>query len=130
MVEVGEDNRANVAGTQIFLSMQVTGLTDQLKFAVTECKVVDGDKELVLLNPGAETNPTCKIDELGLSADYEKRGDDYVFNFQHVLFLMRSAQQTGLSTFRLECSVEICEKNDASSKCNSAAAVCMNHRVK
>jgi len=81
------------------------------------------------LNPGAETNPTCKIDELGLSADYEKRGDDYVFNFQHVLFLMRSAQQTGLSKFRLECSVEVCEKNDASSKCNSAAAVCMNDSI-
>jgi len=78
------------------------------------------------LNPGAETNPTCKIDELGLSADYEKRGDDYVFNFQHVLFLMKSAQQTGVSTFRLECSVEVCEKNNASSKCNSAAAVCVD----
>jgi len=81
---------------------------------------------LVLLNPGSETNPTCKIDELGLSADYEKRGDDYLFNFQHLLFLMRRPQETGLSTFRLECSVEICEKNDASSKCNSAAAVCVD----
>jgi len=125
LVEVGENNRANVAGTQIYLSMQVTGLSDEAKFAVTECKVVDGDNELVLLNPGAETNPTCKIDELGLSADYEKRGGDYFFNFQHVLFLLRSAQQTGSSTFRLECSVQICKKNDASSKCNSAAKVCV-----
>ena len=79
-----------------------------------------------MLNPGAATNPTCSIDGIGLSANYETRNGNHLFNFQHILFLLRSPDQTTLNSFRLECSVEICEKNDASSKCNPAAAVCMN----
>ena len=83
------DNRASVAGEEIFLSMQVTDMPADLKFAVTECKVTDGAKSLILLNPGADASavppPSCKIDEIGLSGTYE--GFEK-FNFQHILFLL------------------------------------------
>jgi len=125
-VEVDENTRARIAGNPIHLSMRVTGLADEAKFAVTTCKIVDGDKELVLLNPGAESNPSCEMNEIGLSAKYELSNGDFVFNFQHILFLLRKTQQESASTFSLQCSVEICEKTDASSKCNTAAAVCLD----
>jgi len=128
-VEVNENTRARMAGNPIHLSMRVTGLADEAKFAVTSCKIVDGDKELVLLNPGAESNPSCELNEIGLSAKYELSNGDFVFNFQHILFLLRKTQQESTSTFSLQCSVEICEKTDASSKCNQAAAVCSGSAV-
>jgi len=124
-VEVDNDTRARYAGNPIHLSMQVTGLADEAKFAITECKIVDGDKELVLLNPGAESNPSCGINEIGLSAKYELSNGKFVFNFQHTLFLLRKTQQEDTSTFSLQCTVEICEKTDASSKCNQAVIPCM-----
>jgi len=128
-VEVDNDTRARYAGNPIHLSMQVTGLADGAKFAITECKIVDGDKELVLLNPGAESNPSCGMNEIGLSAKYELSNGKFVFNFQHTLFLLRKTQQEDTSTFSLQCTVEICEKTDASSKCNQAAAVCSDSAV-
>ena len=85
------DDRAFVAGTPIFLSMQVTDLPADQKFAVTECKVTDGDNSLILLNPGAEDSaeitPSCKIREIGLTGTY----DGLNFNFQHTLFLLNAA---------------------------------------
>ena len=89
-VEVDSTNRASVAGTEIFLSMQVTDLPDDLKFAVTECKVTYGAQSLILLNPGADASavppPSCKIDEIGLSGTYDRNFEK--FNFQHILFLL------------------------------------------
>ena len=55
--------------------MQVTDMPADLKFAVTECKVTDGAKSLILLNPGADASdvlpPSRGIDEICLSGTYE-----------------------------------------------------------
>merc|ERR1712167_285138 len=67
-------------------------------------------------------HPNCGVDGLGFSAAYDTNGN---FNFQHILFLLNQANHTGFSSFQLECSVEICKKNDANSLCNRAAPVCM-----
>jgi len=124
-VEVDNSTRSYIAGKQIYLSMQVTGLAAEAKFAVNQCKIVDGETEIVLLNPGAETDSSCKLDELAVSAAYDNSVGNYVFNFQHILFLLKT-HQSGISSFHLTCEIEVCLKDDASSKCNSAAAVCID----
>jgi len=135
-VEVDDTNRARTAGEEIFLSMQVTDLTTDLKFAVTECilkqKNDTSSDGITLLNPGEVYNssvvgsehPSCEISGIDLRGTY----DGFTkFNFQHILFLLDATTDT--NSFTLQCTIEVCSRDDASSVCNRAAAVCMNDSI-
>jgi len=124
--EVTEENRAKIAGNQIFLSMRAETIDAGYEFAVTKCEVVSptGDR-FEILNPGGSfetpaTTATCSLDGVGLTAAY----DNGNFNFQHVLFMLNEGGVTGTSSFSLECTAEICAESESGSKCNAAADVC------
>ena len=103
----------------IYLSMRATSIEQNLKFAVTECSIVTPDETVIrLFAPGAETSPTCSLNAIGLVAHYD--GEN--FNFQHILFNLKRQKQ---SSYRLECTAEVCEKNDPDSFCNKAVLPCI-----
>ena len=99
--------------------MRAVSINDDQKFAVTECSILTSDDvRIILFAPGAETSPTCEMESIGLVAAYESNN----FNFQHMLFQLNEA---GHSTYKLECTAEICEKNDPASACNEAVLPCI-----
>ena len=121
--EVTTENRLSIAGQQIYLSMRAVSINENNKFAVTECSILTSDgSRIILFAPGAETSPTCKLDSIGLVASYDGNN----FNFQHILFQLNDA---GYSSYKLECTAEICKRNDPVSKCNQAVLPCIlnNH---
>lgn len=66
----------------------------------------------------------CGLDGVGLTAFYDSGN----FNFQHILFLLEDAAT--VSSFQLECSVEICDETDPNSACNKAVLPCMDETQK
>ena len=125
------DLRAKLAGETIYLSLRASGMPDGYKFAVTECEVISGEgvdeQKFTLLNPGV-AGGECKLDGIGLKASYDTVYDanyDEIcnFNFQHILFLLNG--HSGTSSFKLTCTAEVCDGNDADSKCNQAVLPCM-----
>jgi hypothetical protein len=127
--EVNADNRQNIAGEIIYLSMRAIELRDSYTFAVTECSVItDDDTRIILMTPGVNVTEvgnedlvqTCGLDAIGLHGGYNGQN----FNFQHVLFHLNGADEHGMSSFRLDCTAEICDRDDLNSKCRMAKLPC------
>ena len=118
-----QDQRAKLAGQTIYLSIRAANISDGHKFSVSNCEVVSGEKRFPLFNAATDTDPTCELPGIGFSASYEEGH----FNFQHILFLLDGHDHNGVSSFNLECTVEVCDKTDGNSKCNQQILPCMKN---
>lgn len=125
--EVNPDgsDRADLAGETIYLSLRQTQMPAGYKFAVSECVIIDANNDtFTMLSP--ETG-SCDLAGVGLTAEYNNQEN---FDFSHILFMLNTVgQPDGVSSFRLECTAEICAENDPNSKCNTDMLPCSQNSL-
>ena len=118
----------------MYLSMRATELRDSYTFAVTQCSVItDDETRIMLMNPGLDVTengnedllPSCGLDAIGLQGGYNGPN----FNFQHILFHLNGADENGMSSFKLDCTAEICDKDDVDSICRRSKLPCMRNSL-
>jgi len=113
----------NKGGEMIYLALRTTSAHfDEAtkKFAPIECKVQETTTvglEYTLFTTADSAG--CTNDDIGFAISYDAEQNQW--EFEHVLFLLGAFET---STFKLVCSVVVCDYDQVDTLCNTAATSC------
>lgn len=112
---VNDTTRASKPGSKIHMQLKADEIPDNYDFAVTMCKIIDSNlREHEIINP-AEGN--CQLEEIDFQSSYT----DNAFQMSHILFLIDDPKKV---SYTLRCTVELCDKDNADSRCKKSVKSC------